>query len=257
MAPKTSYWSGEGAALGAWCMIPHPTVMEAVARCGFDFLCIDMQHGLADFESALAMMPAIDLGGSAPFVRVPWNDPAIIGRVLDAGAVGVIVPMINSVEDARRAVTACRYAPEGQRSFGPLRVGLRDGPSYFAEANRRIQLLVMIETAAALEEVDAIASLPGVNGLFVGPFDLSVSLGLPPGDNDGNPLFDEALEAVISAASAHGKYAGILSNRALAQRRHAQGFRFVSVATDFGVLQSAMAADLAEARQAFAEDESC
>lgn len=241
-------WAGEGVALGAWAMIPCATVAEAIARTGFDFVCIDMQHGLMDYGGALAMVQAVDLGGAIPVVRVPWNEPGIIGRVLDAGALGIVVPMIDSVEDAASAVAACRYAPAGRRSFGPLRVGLRDGPTYFEGANARIAVIAMIETRAALRVIDDIVALPGIDAAFVGPFDLSVALGLPPGDNDGNPLFDDALGQVLDACRRHRKAAGILANRAVSARRIAQGFQFVSVTSDFPAFAGAMVADLAAAR---------
>jgi 4-hydroxy-2-oxoheptanedioate aldolase len=184
-----------------------------------------------------------------PIVRVPWNDPGIIGRVLDAGALGVIIPMIETVDDARRAVEACLYPPAGRRSFGPIRVGLRDGTGYFDGANERVAVIPMIETRAALEAVDAIVGLPGVDAAFVGPYDLSVALGLPPGDNDGKPAFDAAMAKVAAAARRAGKAAAVLSNRKLAPARIAQGFRMISVSMDISALAAACSADLDAVRQ--------
>jgi 4-hydroxy-2-oxoheptanedioate aldolase len=181
-------------------------------------------------------------------VRVPWNEPGIIGRVLDAGALGVIVPMIQSADDARRVVDACLYPPAGRRSFGPVRVGLRDGPAYFANANGRVAVIPMIETADALSEVDAIAAVPGVDALFVGPFDLSVALGLPPGDNDGEPAFDAAISKVASAARAAGVATAVLSNAKVAPRRVAQGFQMISTTTDINALAMTARADLESVR---------
>ncbi|RAV76533.1 HpcH/HpaI aldolase family protein, partial [Aerococcus loyolae] len=178
-------WKAGEVTLGAWCMMPGALSAEALALLGFDWVLIDMQHGGMDYQMAVDMIRAIDLAGVAPIVRVPWNDPGIIGRVLDAGALGLVIPMIETVEDARRAVDACLYPPAGRRSFGPVRVALRDGNGYFATANDRVAVIPMIETSAALAAVDEIAGLPGVDAVFVGPFDLSVALGLPPGDNDG------------------------------------------------------------------------
>jgi 4-hydroxy-2-oxoheptanedioate aldolase len=242
-------WAADDATIGAWCFAPHPFVAEAVARAGFDFAVVDMQHGPVGFETAFGMIQAIDLTPAVPVVRVPWNEPAIIGQVLDAGALAVIVPMIEGVEDAQAAVRACRYPPMGRRSFGPLRVGMRDGPGYAPAANDSVALMAMIETPGALEQCEAIAALPGVDALFVGPFDLSVSLGLPPGDNDGAPAFDAALARVVAAATAQGKVAGILSNANLAARRVAQGFQFVSVFSDIPALAALAGAELARARQ--------
>ncbi|HEX5379579.1 MAG TPA: aldolase/citrate lyase family protein [Phenylobacterium sp.] len=249
MTLKTRWASGE-VTLGAWCMIPSALTAEALGKAGFDWVLIDMQHGCMDYETALSMIRAVDLSSAVPVVRVPWNDPGIIGRVLDAGALGVVIPMIQSAEDARRAVEACLYPPAGRRSFGPVRVGLRDGPGYFATANDRVAVIPMIETAEALAEVEDIAATPGVDALFVGPFDLSIALGLPPGDNDGKPVFDEALLKVSAAARRAGVATAVLSNAKIAPLRVRQGFQMVSVTTDISTLSAATRADLETVRQA-------
>jgi len=181
---------------------------------------------------------------------VPWNDPGIIGRALDAGALGVVIPMIQSAADARRAVDACLYPPTGSRSFGPVRVGLRDGPGYFAKANERVAVIPMIETAQALAEVEEIAATPGVDALFVGPFDLSIALGLPPGDNDGNPVFDAAIARIAAAAKGAGVATAVLSNSKVAPLRIQQGFQMVSVVTDINLLGAAARAELDIVRRA-------
>ncbi|MBS0411463.1 MAG: aldolase [Proteobacteria bacterium] len=248
---KARLKAGE-ALLGAWCMIPGALTAEALGRAGFDWVLIDMQHGCMDYETALEMIRAVDLGGATPIVRAPWNDPGIIGRLLDAGAMGVVIPMIQTAEDARRAVEACLYPPAGRRSFGPVRVGLRDGPGYFADANDRVLVIPMIETVEALAEVDAIARTPGVDALFVGPFDLSIALGLPPGDNDGKPAFDEAIAKVSAAARAAGVATAVLSNAGVAPLRLRQGFRLVSVVTDLSALTLAARADLQTVRKTLA-----
>ncbi|MGB5948336.1 MAG: aldolase/citrate lyase family protein [Parvibaculum sp.] len=239
-----SRWASGEVTLGAWCMIPEALSAEALARNGFDWVLVDMQHGCMDYETALAMIRAIDLTPAVPIVRVPWNDPGIIGRVLDAGALGVVIPMIQTAEDARRAVEACLYPPAGRRSFGPVRVGMRDGPRYFSEANGRVAVIPMIETAEALASVEEIASVPGVDALFVGPFDLSVALGLPPGDNDGQPAFDEAIARVAAAARRAGVATAVLSNARVAPTRISQGFQMISVTTDIAALTAATRADL-------------
>jgi len=231
-------------------MMPGAMSAEALGKAGFDWVLIDMQHGCMDYETALSMIRAIDLSSAAPIVRVPWNDPGIIGRVLDAGALGVVIPMIQSAADARRAVDACLYPPAGSRSFGPVRVGLRDGPGYFATANARVAVIPMIETAQALEEVEAIAATPGVDALFVGPFDLSIALGLPPGDNDGEPVFDAAIARITAAAKASGVATAVLSNAKVAPLRLKQGFQMVSVVTDINALTLAARADLDAVRRA-------
>ncbi|MDE0216602.1 MAG: aldolase/citrate lyase family protein, partial [bacterium] len=209
--PLAEAFSSGRPALGAWAGLPTAMSCEIMSRAGFDYVCIDMQHGLAGYSDALAMLVAIDLGTSTPVVRVPWNEQGIIGRVLDAGAMGIIIPMVNSREEAETAVRSCRYAPEGSRSFGPTRVAQRDGPGYFAGANQAVKCIPMVETVAALENLDDIVSTPGVNAVYVGPADLSVSLGLPPGNNDGTAAFDDALAAIVAACQNHGVVPGIHS----------------------------------------------
>ncbi len=229
-------------ALGAWAGLPTAMGCEIMSRAGFDYVCIDMQHGFADYSDTLAMLASIDLGTATPVVRVPWNEQGIIGRVLDAGAMGIIIPMVNSRAEAEAAVRSCRYAPEGSRSFGPTRVALRDGPGFFASANQAVKCIPMVETVAALENLDDIVSTPGVDAIYVGPSDLSVSLGLPPGNNDGTAAFDDALAAVVAACQSHGVVPSIHSTPTLAPTRVAQGFRMVTVTADNAALTSGVTA---------------
>lgn len=243
-------WGKGEVTLGAWAMIPGALSAEALARGGFDWVLIDMQHGCMDYETALEMIRAIDLTPAVPIVRVPWNEPGIIGRVLDAGALGVVVPMIQTPQDAKAAVDACLYPPAGRRSFGPVRVGMRDGMNYFADANARIAVIPMIETPEALACVEDIAKVPGVDALFVGPFDLSIALGLPPGDNDGKPAFDAAIAKISNAAKDAGVATAVLSNAKVAPRRITQGFQMISVTTDISALQMATRNDLQTVRAA-------
>lgn len=249
MAPSLkSRWASGEVTLGAWCMIPEPLTAEALGRAGFDWVLVDMQHGCMDYETALNMIRAIDLTPALPIVRVPWNDPGIIGRMLDAGALGIVIPMIQTAEDARRAVDACLYPPKGRRSFGPVRVGQRDGQGYFMEANDRVAVIPMIETPEALANVEKIAVVPGVDALFVGPFDLSIALGLPPGDNDGKPVFDEAIVRISAAARSAGIATAVLSNAKVAPLRIEQGFQMISTTTDINALAMAARGDLEAAK---------
>lgn len=237
-------WKAGDVTLGAWCMMPGALSAEALARLGFDWVLIDMQHGGMDYQTAVEMIRAIDLSDAIPVVRVPWNDPGIIGRVLDAGALGVVIPMIQTIDDAKRAVDACLYPPVGRRSFGPVRVGLRDGNGYFGTANSRVCVIPMIETSDALACVEEIAAVPGVDAVFVGPFDLSVALGLPPGDNDGQPAFDAAIRKVAAAAKKAGVATAVLSNVKVAPLRIAQGFQMISITTDISAMSMAASGDL-------------
>jgi 4-hydroxy-2-oxoheptanedioate aldolase len=243
-ASLKSHLRAGGVSLGGWCAVPSALSAEALARSGFGWVCVDMQHGVADYAAACEMIRGIEAGGSLPVVRVPWNEPAMMGRVLDAGALGIIVPMIQTVDDARRAAEACLYPPLGRRSFGPLRVSMRDGPGYFTGANDRIAVLPMIETAEALDAVEAIMAVPGVAGAFVGPADLSLALGLAPKDNDGVAVFDQAIARVVAACKGAGKFAAIYSNAMAAPLRLQQGFQMVSVSSDLTAILAGAQADL-------------
>ena len=241
-------WQRGDVTLGAWCMIPSSLTAEILAKGGFDWVLVDMQHGCMDYSTAVEMIRAIDLAGITPVVRVPWNEPGIVGRMLDAGAMGIVAPMIQGVEEARRLVEACLYPPAGRRSLGPVRVGARDGMGYVASANARVCVIPMIETVEALAAVEDIAAVPGVDALFVGPFDLSFSLGLPPGDNDGKPAFDDAIARVNTAARSQGLATAVLSTAALAPLRASQGFKMISVVTDSVALGMAAHTSLAAAK---------
>jgi 4-hydroxy-2-oxoheptanedioate aldolase len=237
-------WEGGGAAHGAWLSLPSSVSAEVMARAGFDYCCVDMQHGLADYHAAVTMLQAVGLGDSTPLVRVPWNEPGIIGRMLDAGAMGIIIPMVNTVAEAEAAVAACRYAPAGARSFGPIRAAMQEGPTYFERANAEVACIPMIETTHAIANLDDILAVPGIDAVYVGPADLSVTLGLPPGNNDDAAAFTEALEAIVAACGRAGVVPGIHASAALAQRRREQGFRLMTIATDLGSLMAGARSDL-------------
>jgi 4-hydroxy-2-oxoheptanedioate aldolase len=235
--------------LGGWLTIPSSASAEVMAHAGFDWLCIDMQHGLIDYSSAVPMLQAISTTATVPIVRVPWNEPGIIMKSLDAGAYGVIIPMVNSRAEAEAAAGACRYAPRGYRSYGPLRANIYAGRDYFDHADDTILCICMIETAQALENLDDILSTPGVDACYVGPADLSVSLGLPPRpDHEGGP-FTEALERIVAACRKHGVVPGAhAANPAIARKRIEQGFQFLEVCADADAIARTAAADLTAAR---------
>ena len=202
-----TFCAGDGeshgpAALGAWITSREPILAEIAGRAGFDYVCIDMQHGLADFDCAVGILQALASTPAIPVVRVPSNDAAIIGRVLDAGAMGIIIPMVNSAEEAKRAADACRYAPAGSRSIGPFAVAARHGAEYVARANDLVACIPMIETRQAIEAIDDIVAVPGVDAVYVGPADLSLSLGLLPAVDQTDEQFTDALAAVLVPASA-------------------------------------------------------
>ena len=253
IVPLKERWRRGEITLGAWCNIGNSLTAEILSRGGFDWALIDMQHGCMGYETTVEMIRAIDLAGIPPLVRVPWNEPAMAGRMLDAGALGIVAPMVQSGAETRMLVDACLYPPAGRRSLGPIRVIQRDGMGYVGTANDRIAVIPMIETVEALDAVEEIAAVPGVDALFVGPFDLSFSLGLKPGDNDGVPAFDDALKRINAAAKANGIATAVLSTAALAPRRAAQGFQMISVLTDTAALAAAAQVSLVSARNAIAE----
>lgn len=195
--------------LNAWLTIPDAWTAELIARSGFDALTIDMQHGLAGYETALGMLQAISASPVAALVRISWNDPALIMRMLDAGAHGIICPMINTPEDALRFVGACRFPPLGYRSAGPIRAEQYSRDDYISTANERILALAMIETMQSIENLDAILDTPGLDGVYVGPVDLSISMGLPKRGNLDDPAMLRTLEKIVAAVHLRGLIAGI------------------------------------------------
>ncbi|MBF4616376.1 HpcH/HpaI aldolase family protein [Curtobacterium sp. VKM Ac-1376] len=237
--------------IGYWVVMDSPVSTERIARSGYDYVAIDAQHGLMDYSGWLRNLTAIDAAGTgaAGMVRVTANEPAAIGQALDAGATGIIVPLIDTAEDAQRLVRAAKYPPVGARSYGPMRSGLRIGPTP-AVADAETLVLAMIETAQGLENVDSIAATPGIDGLYVGPSDLAIGLGgSAPGDPAVQDAFDAALAAVLDAARRHDKVAAIHTpGGAVAAERLAQGFTVVTVASDLVHLEQTAKAHLDAAR---------
>jgi 4-hydroxy-2-oxoheptanedioate aldolase len=239
--------AADGAALGAWMFLREPLISETASKAGYDYVTIDLQHGLSGFEQIDAHLQAIGLGGATPVVRVPWNEPWMIGRALDAGALGVIVPMVNSPEEAERAVAACRYAPTGARSIGPIGAMTRH-QGYFRSANADVMCIVMIETMQAVERIDDILAVPGIDAVYVGPADLSLTMGLPPSSDQQDQRFHDALATVVASCERHGVIPGIHATAALAAARREAGFRMITVAFDHAPIAAALTADLERAR---------
>lgn len=229
-------WAHGRAALGAWLTIPSGFSAEIMAHAGFDWLCVDMQHGVIDYQQMVAMLQAVSTTDVTPLVRVPWNEPGIIGKTLDAGARGVIVPMVNSRAEAERAVWACRYAPAGGRSYGPLRANYYAGFDYYEHANDDVLCIVMIETRDAVAHVDEILSVGGIDAVYVGPADLSITLGLAPAPDHDAAIFTDALARILEACRVHAVVPGIAGNQKTAPKRVEQGFRLVEVASDARLL---------------------
>ena len=214
---------------------PSVIISEVLGHAGVDWVCIDLQHGAISWEVLLNIIHGLEIGGTSVLVRVPWNDPAQIMRALDLGASGIIVPMISTVNHARQAAEAMRYPPQGIRSFGPIRqLYLPPGRSFtnsIEDSNKDVLCLVMVETAEGLENLDAIAATPGVDGIFLGPADLSISQGVGFKAQTG-----EAVDRIVAACEKHKIIAGMASTRGRADTEDMlkRGMRLVAIGGDLG-----------------------
>ncbi|MEA2527925.1 MAG: 4-hydroxy-2-oxoheptanedioate aldolase [Thermomicrobiales bacterium] len=228
-------WREGKAVRAAWTLTGDPLTVEILANAGFDAVLIDMQHGFTiGPERVGTLLQVISTTSAVPMVRVPWNDPVHMQYVLDAGAYGVIVPLVNTPEEAARAAGACRYPPLGYRSMGPNRVEYYAGDDYVRYANDEIICLVMIEHIDAVGRIDEIARVPGIDGFFIGPGDLAMSLGLPPGGGAADERFQAACRRVLEAAQANGLVAGIAPLSVEdARRRVDEGFAFCPFGNDW------------------------
>ena len=226
-------WKSGGAAVNGWLTMPSSFSAETMAHQGWDTLTIDMQHGMIDDAALVPMLQAISTTDTVPVVRVPWLEPGILMRALDAGAYGVICPMVNTREDAQKLVAYTHYPPRGTRSFGPLRAVLYAGADYVQHANDTIVTFAMIETAEALDNLDDILSVEGLDAIYIGPSDLSLALGCTPTFDDLEPKALDAVEHILARAKAHGVVAGIHNGTPeAALKRITKGFQFVTISSD-------------------------
>ena len=226
-------WQSGGAAVNGWLAIANSFSAETMAHQGWDSLTIDLQHGVVDYQAMLPMLQAISTTATVPVVRVPWLEPGILMKSLDAGAYGVICPMVNTRQDAQNLVAWTHYAPRGTRSFGPVRALLYGGADYPDHANDTIVTFAMIETAKALDNLDEILSVEGLDAIYIGPSDLSLALGCRPVFDDVDDLAQQAIDHILERAKAHGVVAGIHNGTADgALARVAKGFQFVTVSSD-------------------------
>ncbi len=238
------------AIVNAWLSIPSAYASEVACHTGVDAATVDCQHGMVGFADAIAMFQAIATTDAVPMVRPSANDPPQIMRFLDAGAYGVICPMISTAAQAAQLVSACRYPPAGTRSFGPARGALYGGPDYFDRANDEILVLAMIETREALADLDAILATPGLDGVYVGPNDLAIELGHAPRSEHDHPDVIDAVERIRAAVDARGLLAGIFcSDGKAAQMRVRQGFHLVTPGNDAAVFRAAYSANVRQARE--------
>lgn len=242
-------WRQGKAAVGVWNAIDSALVVEAVASLRPDYVCVDMQHGNAAEGQLVSLLQAVALGGATPIVRVPEANPATIMKALDAGALGVIVPLVESAEQATRAVEACRFPPAGKRSFGPFRASITHGTNDPRELEK-VACIAMIETRAGIEHLDEIVATEGLTAIYLGPSDLSLALGLAPGSIEA-PEFIATAEKIRLACAEHGVVAGMhCYDGATAKRAVEQGFGMVTVAIDLRSLRQALAVEIGVARTA-------
>jgi 4-hydroxy-2-oxoheptanedioate aldolase len=232
-------WASGGAAVNGWLAVPNGFSAETMAHQGWDSLTVDLQHGVVDYQAAVSMLTAISTTDTVPMTRVPWLDPGHLMKALDAGAYGIICPMINCGEDAEKLVAWTHYPPEGTRSFGPIRGLLYGGADYPQNANDTVVVFAMIETRDGLDNLEDILSTPGLDAVYIGPSDLSLALGCRPTFDDVDPPAAEAIEMIVRKAKEHGKIAGIHNGTPdTALKRIELGFQFVTISSDARLMAS-------------------
>ncbi|MBZ9994227.1 HpcH/HpaI aldolase family protein [Mesorhizobium sp. BH1-1-4] len=236
-------WAAGQPTVNGWLSIGNPFTAEIMAAQGYDSLSIDLQHGALDYSMLLPMFQAMRASGVVPMARVPWLEPGIVMKVLDAGAYGVICPMVNTPQQAAQFVSYLRYPPAGQRSFGPTRANFSAGANYAAEANDEILALAMVETAEAMRNLEAIVATPGLDGVYVGPADLTFSLHqgrLAPAFDREEPEMIEALQTIVAACKKFGKRSALhCGTPDYAARAVAWGYDMTTVSGDSRLLAAA------------------
>jgi 4-hydroxy-2-oxoheptanedioate aldolase len=239
--------------LGATVVSASPLVAETMGHMGYDWLLLDLQHGENNLGNIGSLLTAVSATPTIPWVRVVANDGPQIQRVLDLGAYGVVVPLINNAREAAAAVSAMRYPPKGCRSWGPIRGALYGGSDYFAEAERELMCVVMIETAEGIANIDEILAVDGVDGCLIGTNDFSLSFGLSPrpvpDTTPMDPRVEEAVSRVLATAQHHGKGPGLFTTDAsMASERIRQGFRIISMLGDVGGMRAGCGENLRRVR---------
>ena len=232
-------WREGKPAINGWLSVPNSFTAEAMAKMGWDSLTIDIQHGLNDFSTSISMLQAIYGNSTIPFARVTWNEPGIIMKMLDAGTCGIIAPMINTREECENFVSYCYYPPIGQRSYGPMRAQLIYGSDYIKNANSQIVTLAMIETKTAMDNLDEILSVENLNGVYIGPSDMSLSYGLSPKfDIKEDPVYSN-IKIIVKKAKKHGKIAGIHNGSTqYAKEMIDLGYQFVTISSDYRAMST-------------------
>ena len=248
--PLITLLKEDRAIVNGWLAIPNSFSAEVMAHQGWDSLTVDMQHGVSDYQNVITMFQAICTTSTAPLARVPWLEEGIIMRMLDAGAYGVICPMINKASDAERFAQACYYPPFGQRSFGPIRALFSLGADYPSHANDEILPIAMIETKEALDNLDDILRVDGIRMVYIGPSDLGNSLDRVPTFDQEDPIVLEAIDMILRKATEHGVAAGIHNGTPeYALRMIEKGFRFVTIGSDSRLMALAAKGALTKMRE--------
>ena len=226
--------------INGWLHLPNSFIAESFGKMGWDSITIDMQHGQNDYQSSIAILQALQNSTSSPLVRIPWNEPGIIMKMLDLGVLGIIAPMINNKKDCEEFVSYCYYPQKGQRSFGPLRAQLHYGKDYFENANNNILSFAMIETEEAINNIDEILSVPQLSGVYIGPADMSSSYGLKPKfDVEDKKILDN-LEMIVKKTEKYKKISGIHNGSTkYAKRMIDMGFNLVTVLSDLRIMSDA------------------
>lgn len=233
-------WREGQPSVGTWLSLGNPLAAEILAHVGFDWLTVDMEHNAIDLELTQALFQAIATTDTVPFVRVPWNDPQIIKRVLDIGAYGVVIPNVKDRGEAEQAAQASRYPPEGIRGVGTLRGRLYGGPDYTDHANEEIAVIAMIEDINAVNRAEEIMTTPGIDAVFIGPNDLAASMGVPLGLDNPHPEHRAAVKRVLETGKRLGLPVGIHCGGVEAvNERIAEGFLWLALSTDAGLLSGA------------------
>lgn len=230
-------WRAGETVMSGWLHIPNTWSAEVMANAGWDSVAVDMQHGLMNIETAMQMMQVIGTTDAVPLARANWNKPGAIMKLLDSGAYGIICPMVNTQAECEQFVGACRYPPLGYRSFGPTRGRIYGGMDYGDHANEEIVTIAMIETKEAVDNLDGILSVPGLDAIFIGSGDLKLSLTGKAGHGQNPTVFTEAVAAILAGCKKHGVIPGIwCADAASAQHMKAQGFQFIAVSSDSLIL---------------------
>ncbi|MEC7136597.1 MAG: aldolase/citrate lyase family protein [Pseudomonadota bacterium] len=247
---KEIFKSGKSA-INGWLQIPNSFTAELMANQNWDSLTLDMQHGVIDYPNAVGMLQAISTTNVVPMARVNWNEPGQIMKILDAGAYGIICPMVSNKKEAENFIKACMYPPDGFRSYGPIRGLVYGGSDYAEESNNEILKFAMIETKESLENLDEIMKTPGLDGIYIGPADLSLAIGQKPSFDkpEGDPVY-EVIMKILDHAKKNKIIAGIQNGQPeYAEKMIKKGFQLVTIGSDQRYMAAASKAALGKLKK--------